>query len=138
MIVFRASIRPRALRPFEWLAKAIEYGDPGLTGVAVEDLFDNIHEDPRWLPFLRTIGKAPEHLANIEFKVTSPQAESATATVAAHRQLADRVVRAVYPRHEPIRCPLAVADPEIGSCSNSWHDAKRDSFGAGVRLDGLG
>jgi hypothetical protein len=36
--------------------------------------------DPRWLPFLRKIGKAPEQLAKIEFKVTLPQAEGATAS----------------------------------------------------------
>jgi hypothetical protein len=34
---------------------------------------DNIHDDPRWLPFLRSIGKAPEQLAAIEFEVTLPE-----------------------------------------------------------------
>jgi len=38
----------------------------------VENLFDNIHSDPRWLPFLRKLGKAPEQLAPITFKVTMP------------------------------------------------------------------
>jgi hypothetical protein len=28
---------------------------------------------PRWIPFLRTIGKAPEQLATISFKVTQPE-----------------------------------------------------------------
>jgi len=37
-----------------------------------EPLFDKIHSDPRWLPFLRKIGKAPEQLAQIKFKVTLP------------------------------------------------------------------
>jgi len=37
-----------------------------------ESLFDKIHADPRWLPFLRKIGRAPEQLAKIEFKVTVP------------------------------------------------------------------
>jgi hypothetical protein len=32
-------------------------------------LFDKIHSDPRWLPFLRKIGKAPDQLAKIEFKI---------------------------------------------------------------------
>jgi len=32
-----------------------------------------LHDDPRWLPFLREIGKAPEQLAKIEFKVALPQ-----------------------------------------------------------------
>ena len=35
------------------------------------NLFDKIHGDPRWLPFLRKIGKAPEQLAKIEFKVNA-------------------------------------------------------------------
>jgi hypothetical protein len=37
-----------------------------------ENLFDKIHADPRWLPFLRKVGKAPEQLAKIEFQVTLP------------------------------------------------------------------
>jgi hypothetical protein len=43
------------------------------TSLRSENLFDNIHSDPRWLPFLRKIGKAPEQLAQIKFKVTLPQ-----------------------------------------------------------------
>ena len=39
-----------------------------------------IHGDSRWLPFLRKIGKSPEQLSKIEFKVTLPQAEGATAS----------------------------------------------------------
>ena len=49
------------------------FADPGLSEIVVENLFDNIHDDPRWLPFLRKLGKAPEQLAKIEFKVTLPQ-----------------------------------------------------------------
>ena len=45
---------------------------PGLSEIVTENLFDKIHSDPRWLPFLRKIGKAPEQLAKIEFKVTLP------------------------------------------------------------------
>jgi len=41
-----------------------------------ENLFDKIHGDPRWLPFLRKIGKAPEQLAKSDSKVTLSQAES--------------------------------------------------------------
>jgi hypothetical protein len=37
------------------------------------NLFDKIHGDPRWLPFLRKVGKTPERLAKVEFKVTLPQ-----------------------------------------------------------------
>lgn len=59
---------------FGWLAKAIESGDTGLGEAAGERLFDNIRADPRWLAFLRTIGRAPEQLADIEFTVPLPEA----------------------------------------------------------------
>ena len=50
-----------------------QYGDIGLGEIVTDNLFDKIHADPRWLPFLRKIGKAPEQLAKIEFKVRLPQ-----------------------------------------------------------------
>jgi adenylate cyclase len=50
----------------------VQYQDPGLADIVTENLFDNIHSDPRWLPFLRKIGRAPEQLAKIQFKVTLP------------------------------------------------------------------
>ena len=56
-------------KAFEWLDKAVAYQDPGLTEIVTENLFDKIQSDPRWLPFLRKIGKAPDQLAKIEFKV---------------------------------------------------------------------
>ena len=65
--------RGEADQAFVWLDKAVEYGDGGLGEIVAENLFDKIHADPRWLPFLRKIGKAPEQLAKIEFKVTLPQ-----------------------------------------------------------------
>ncbi|HEX9800464.1 MAG TPA: protein kinase [Thermoanaerobaculia bacterium] len=60
-------------RAFEWLDNAVEYGDPNLALIVVDNLLDNIRSDPRWLPFLRKIGKAPEQLAKIEFEVTLPK-----------------------------------------------------------------
>lgn len=60
-------------RAFEWLDKAVENGDPSLTGVGVDPAFSSIHSDPRWLPFLASIGKSPEQLDAIEFTVTLPQ-----------------------------------------------------------------
>ncbi len=32
-----------------------------------------VANDPRWLPFLESIGKFPEQQAAIEFKVTLPE-----------------------------------------------------------------
>jgi len=44
-----------------------------LAEILGEPLFANIHDDPHWLPFLETMGKSPEQLVPIEFKVTLPQ-----------------------------------------------------------------
>src|SRR5213080_2360895 len=71
-IAYVYAYRGDADKAFEWLDKAVEYGDPGLADIVTENLFAKIHADPRWLAFLRKIGKAPEQLAKIEFKVTQP------------------------------------------------------------------
>lgn len=39
----------------------------------MENLFANLHGDPRWLPFLRKLGKAPEQLSAIRLTVELPQ-----------------------------------------------------------------
>jgi TolB-like protein/predicted Zn-dependent protease len=58
---------------FEWLDKAVVIRDPQLSSALTEPMFDPLHDDPRWLPFLRRISSAPEQLAKLEFKVTLPQ-----------------------------------------------------------------
>jgi len=70
-IAYVYAYRGEADQAFEWLDKAVEYSF-GFAEIVTENLFDNIHSDPRWLPFLRKIGKAPEQLAKIEFKVALP------------------------------------------------------------------
>ena len=60
-------------KAFEWLDKAIEYQDPGISDVVSDNLFAKIHTDARWLAYLRKVGKAPEQLSKIEFKVTLPK-----------------------------------------------------------------
>ena len=72
-IAYVLAYRNEADRAFEWLDKAQTYQDPGLSQIAVEPLFDNIRKDPRWLPLLRKLGKDPESLAKIEFKVALPK-----------------------------------------------------------------
>jgi hypothetical protein len=72
-IAYVMAFRGATNSAFEWLDKAVEYNDPGLAEIPVENLFANIHDDPRWLPFLESIGKSPEQLAAIEFEVTLPQ-----------------------------------------------------------------
>src|SRR5262249_17724799 len=63
------AFRGEADQAFEWLDKAGGYGDGGPRRDLTANLFDKIPSDPRWLPFLRKIGKAPDQLAKIEFKV---------------------------------------------------------------------
>jgi serine/threonine protein kinase/TolB-like protein/Flp pilus assembly protein TadD len=72
-IAYVFAFRGEADRAFEWLQKAVDYQDPGLSDVVSQPEFANIREDPRWLPFLRTIGRAPEQLARIPFHVTLPK-----------------------------------------------------------------
>jgi TolB-like protein/Tfp pilus assembly protein PilF len=72
-IAYVYAYRDQADEAFEWLDKAVEYGDAGLSEIPVERLFANVHDDPRWLPFLESIGKAPEQLAAIEFEVGLPE-----------------------------------------------------------------
>jgi TolB-like protein/thioredoxin-like negative regulator of GroEL len=72
-IAYVVAYRGEADRAFEWLGKAVEYKDGGLSDILLTRMFDNIHDDPRWLPFLESIGKSPEQLAAIEFKVTLPK-----------------------------------------------------------------
>jgi TolB-like protein/Flp pilus assembly protein TadD len=67
------AFRGEADRAFEWLDKAVEYNDPGLTGIPTDPTFANIRDDPRWLPLLESIGKSPEQLAAIKFEVRLPQ-----------------------------------------------------------------
>ena len=71
-IAYVYAYRGEADKAFEWLDKAIEYGDPGISDIVMDNLFAKIHADPRWLPFLRKIGKAPEQLAAIKFDVKLP------------------------------------------------------------------
>jgi TolB-like protein/lipoprotein NlpI len=72
-IAMALAFRGEADRAFEWLDKAVQYNDTDLGGTAVHPMFANIHADPRWLPFLRRIGMAPEQLAAIKFDVEMPK-----------------------------------------------------------------
>jgi adenylate cyclase len=64
--------RGEADRAFQWLARAVEAEDGGRTGTHVDPLLANLHADPRWLPFVESIGQAPHQLDAIEFNVTVP------------------------------------------------------------------
>ena len=66
------AFRNEADQAFAWLNKAVEYQDPTVGSTAAYPLFSNLHSDPRWLPFLRKLGMAPEQLAAIKFDVKLP------------------------------------------------------------------
>jgi tetratricopeptide (TPR) repeat protein len=68
VLAFRNEVDPA----FEWLDKAVEFKDSGLSSIPFDDLFSNIRDDPRWIPFLESIGKSPRQLDAIKFKVTLP------------------------------------------------------------------
>jgi len=78
-IAYVAAFRGERDRAFEWMKKAVDYHDTGLVEIGTDPMFASLHDDPRWLPFLHEIGKAPEQLAAIEFKVTLPQSPETTA-----------------------------------------------------------
>jgi TolB-like protein/Tfp pilus assembly protein PilF len=71
-IAYVLAYRGEPDRAFEWLERAITNRDPGLPDTAVTWEFTKIHEDPRWLPFLRKIGRAPEQVATINFDIVLP------------------------------------------------------------------
>ena len=67
---------------FAWLDRAVERKDPGLREILETRLFDRIRSDPRWLPFVRKLGKAPEQLAQFKFEVPVPPTIDDAAAVA--------------------------------------------------------
>ncbi len=47
---------------FEWLERARRQRDAGLPGLRADTLLPNLHDDPRWHPFLHTMGLADDQL----------------------------------------------------------------------------
>ena len=60
-------------RAFEWLEKALQNNDQGLSLSLSNYWFKNLHDDSRWQPFLAKIGKSDVQLAAIEFDVQLPE-----------------------------------------------------------------
>jgi len=58
---------------FAWLEKARANNDGGLSEIVLDPTFANVQEDPRWQSFLESIGRSPQQLAAIEFRVDLPQ-----------------------------------------------------------------
>jgi adenylate cyclase len=59
-------------RAFFWLKRAVQGESPGLAEIATEKLLENLHEDPRWMSLLESIGRSPEQREAIEFVVSLP------------------------------------------------------------------
>jgi TolB-like protein/Tfp pilus assembly protein PilF len=59
-------------RSFAWLDKASSHIGPP-SWIVQEMWFANLYDDPRWIPFLESIGRSPEQLSAIDFKVTLPE-----------------------------------------------------------------
>jgi len=43
---------------FEWLEKSRDVHDPGTVGARVDPFLNSLHDDPRWQPFVKSIGVA--------------------------------------------------------------------------------
>ena len=71
-IAYAYAFRGEPDQAFAWLEKALQHKDGGMTELIGQPMFAPIHNDPRWLPFLRKYGRAPEQLAAIPFNVTLP------------------------------------------------------------------
>ncbi len=65
--------RGEADRAFAWLDKAVQSKTVNLNSIVDEPRFTNIYDDPRWVPFLESIGMSPAQLDAIEFEVTLPE-----------------------------------------------------------------
>lgn len=72
-IAYVLAFRGENDRAFEWLDKAVKYKDGGLSEIQIERLFSNLYQDPRWVPFLESIGKSLAQLDAINFEVTLPK-----------------------------------------------------------------
>ncbi len=71
-VAYLHAARGRADAAFEWLDRAVEYHDPGLSLITVEQQFASVHDDPRWAAFLQRIGKSPAQLEAIGFRADLP------------------------------------------------------------------
>jgi TolB-like protein len=60
-------------RAFEWLGRAMEAGDAGLTFARVEPLLEPLHDDPRWQPLLGEIGLSDAEISGIQLEVELPE-----------------------------------------------------------------
>ena len=58
---------------FEWLERSLENNETALANIASHYTFRNLHDDPRWQPFLAKMGQSDAQLAAIKFDVRLPK-----------------------------------------------------------------
>ncbi len=57
---------------FQWLDKAIEQNEEGLSEQFLKPFYQSLHADPRWDTFLDQVGSSHDQLETIEFNVNLP------------------------------------------------------------------
>jgi len=58
---------------FRYLQRTAEETPGFLGGIGTHPLFLKLYDDPRWLPFIESVGEAPGQLAEIPFTIELPQ-----------------------------------------------------------------
>ena len=71
-IAFMFAYRGENDLAFEWLEKALQGQDAGLTQINSEPIIANLYSDSRWEPFMQRIGMSAAQLAAIAFDVKFP------------------------------------------------------------------
>jgi len=79
-IAFVLADRGEADLAFQWLEKARVLHDTGLKFLYVPRFSHALHSDPRWEPFLASLGMAPEQMNAIEFDVRPPRSANRRTT----------------------------------------------------------
>jgi hypothetical protein len=72
-IAYVHALRGEPDEAFEWLERAVKNKDTGLPDIIYEPNLASLHADPRWLPLLRRLGRAPEQLAAVPFDARPPR-----------------------------------------------------------------
>ncbi len=75
-IAYVEAWRGRPDAAFRWLNRAVETRDSGLPMIASDPILTRLRGDPRWLSFLRRVGRAPDQLSSIRFDVRLPEANA--------------------------------------------------------------
>jgi len=72
-IVWVLAFRGEVDRAFEWLERTIQSRATRLYGMVGNRPLDNLHDDPRWLPFLGKLGMSPKQIDAVDFDVKLPK-----------------------------------------------------------------